>query len=260
MKRWPLLILLALVAGCQVGQLPDPNDPINGGNRAGDLLRKKMRQASDLVNERVAAREISPPQGEEILAVQAGEELDRIKSVPIPDDKAWEFAEVALTARRWKEAKALLTKANAFNAEHIKRFPEDLDRYVNDTLRLAHAEAGLGDLDAAIKTTRSVFDVPTKWRWPILYAVYLEIVPTAVRTSPGHELVLAQLIEDAIKEHLTATGDAADPHFTGWVTARQVHVRTAWIAASKLYQAAGKPDLAAKAMQNAQSTPHPVRV
>lgn len=246
-----------LVGGCTVRQLPDPNDPLSNAAHAGELLRKQMKQLSELVNDKVAAKDISDADGQKILATQAGEELDRLKDIKIPQESAWEFAEVAITAKRWPAAKFLLGQALEVDNKAHQKDPSDEDRLVNDTLRLAHVQAEMGDLDAAMKTARSAFSATPHWKWPILYAVYLEIVPAAERVKPGHEVELAQLVEDAIGQHKLAQGSPDDKREAGWVAARNFHIRAAWIKAAELYQVASKPDQAARATQEAKDTPQP---
>jgi hypothetical protein len=261
MRRWPWLILVAALAlsGCKVGQTPNPNDPLTGGDRAGDLLRIRMKATSDLVNERIAQGDINDAQGRLIIQTQAGDELDRLKDIPVPDDKAWEFAEVAITARRWEEAGALLNKALKYESAQLKQDPRAEDRWVNDTLRLAHTQAALGQIDKALATAREAFKASPHWKWPILYAVYLEIVPAAEEAKPGRELELAKFIEEGIAQHQAAEGDTSNPNEAGWVNARDFHIRAAWQAAANLYRKAGREDLAEAALRHADTTPHAVR-
>jgi tetratricopeptide (TPR) repeat protein len=162
-----------------------------------------------------------------------------------PPNLVWMVAEAYLTAHEWDRAQKLLQRALLFD--------NGPDRIVHDRIWLARCQAELGDVDGAIKTARSAFAAPPEWKWPILYAVYLEIVPAAERAKPSARIELAHLVEDAIKQHLAATGTLEDPHTRSYLVTRNYHVSQAWSLVAKLYAAANPPDMARSAAAEAKS-------
>ncbi|MFX4369950.1 hypothetical protein ABTA37_19670, partial [Acinetobacter baumannii] len=73
-----------------------------------------------------------------------------------------------------------------------------------DRLRLARAQANLGEIDAAVATVRSTFSIAVDFeRPPILPAVSLEIAPEGA--GKGHDEELGDLVLAAIDQCKRAT-------------------------------------------------------
>jgi hypothetical protein len=83
---------------------------------------------------------------------------------------------------------------------------------------------------------------------PILMSVLYEIVPEA--QGKGRDTDLARLLEDAIPQHKATVVDAGSEAGRAFLLARPLHVHKAWIKIAQLYQAAGKEDLARKAIMS----------
>lgn len=231
------LILVAGLSGCRLWQEPNPDDANQvSASRQPDLILRHMKHASDVVNDQVWRNKIDDATGRKLLLQDAQQYMNSIRLKNISANDAWKIAQAYLTAQQWDKAEHYLGIA--------LQNPPDQDRRINDTLRFARCQAELGDVPAAIITVRSLFDAPPEWKWPILYAVYLEIVPAAAEKNPDMRIELAQLVRDAIHQHLLATGNARDPRFTNLIFARTHHVVKAWQLVDQLYADAKRPDLA----------------
>lgn len=230
---------LVVVQGCRFAPLPDPNDPKDVGVLAPEVLRRKLKWASENLNERVAKGEIDEDQAQEMISSYAD---DLIKSAPIEQidvDRAWEYGEVFRTARRWDMARAVLTVA-------VKNAKGE-DRRVNDSLRLAHVMAMQGDTDEALDMAESVLNAKPNDSAPILPAVLLEIVPAA--ENKGQDERLARLLEKAIDKHNTTIVDPKLPAGEAFLTAKPYHIRRAWSKVIVLYRRAGNETEADAAVQ-----------
>lgn len=234
-----ILLAATFLTGCKVGVPPDPNSPPPGTAMRGAELRRNLKGASDMLNERVSSGEIDEAKAAELLQSYAEELAQTLDLGKVPPDEAWEYAEVYLTARKWAEAEQVLKLAvKSANSE---------DRRVNDTLRLARAQANQGRVEEAIATARTVFDAPPRETAPILPAVLFEIAPVA--RGKGHDLELAKLIEDAIKLHERTIVDPETEAGRMFMYARPSHIRNAWLLIEKLYEDAGRPDQARNARE-----------
>lgn len=228
---------LVLTAGCAVKSPPDPNNPSAVGNLQPEVLQRNLRWASDMVNDRVAREEITTEEGKKLLSRYAGELVEQVDFRQMSDAQAWKYADVFRTAERWELAEKALERAVA----HASKV-HNQDRLVNDTLRLAQAQANLGKYVEAMKTARSIFSVPDKDKAPILLSVLYEIAP-AIR-GHGHDAELASLIEDAIAEHMKVVVDAEKEEGQAFLAAKSHHLRKAWTAVLDLYRAAGQEEKA----------------
>jgi hypothetical protein len=242
MKRLsPLLLVLALV-GCNSPTLPDPNDPNEVGVVQPDVLRNNIQSVSDNLFARVQKGEISDAKFQELMGDYANKLLESAKIKTVPADRAWEYADVFRTARRWKEAKIYL--------EIAVKAAKNEDRRVNDSLRLAEANAQLGDIKAGIALVRSTFTAPPPEKAPILISTLLEFVPAA--EGKGHDGDLAKLLLDAIPQ---AEKTLVDPKFdagAAYIAARPHHIQNAFIRAIGLYTSAGQNDKAREAAMASQ--------
>jgi hypothetical protein len=232
-----VLVLAAvfLVVSNQLGHLgtpPDPNNAAQAGMMTPDVLRQNLKGASDSLLERLHGGEIDDDEFKTLMAKAANSLLGAVKVEQIPPKKAWEYGEIFITARKWKEAKQAL--------EIAVKVAKGEDRRVNDNLRLARVQAELGDVPAAVAAARSTYNTPDQGAAPILPATLLEIVPAA--KGKGHDAELAALLEEAIKcENRTIVDPNTEPG-KAFLLARPHHLRNAWNRILELYFAADKPD------------------
>jgi hypothetical protein len=238
----PVLVMCGVFGGCQTPTLPDPNDPKAVGTLAPDVLRNLLKGAATQFFSRVQSGEITDQEAQDFLASYANELLDSVKLENIPKDKAWEYAEVLITAKRWQQAeKFLVVAVESATAQ---------DRRVNDSLRLARVQGMLGKVDSAIQVAKSVFNAPPADKAPILTAVYFEIVPAV--EGKGKDMELARLLEDAIEQSYQTKVDPTTEAGMKYLAAQPFHVRYAWRKLISLYDNAGKPDLAAEAVKRSE--------
>lgn len=215
--RAGFLVVLLIAAGCATKPPPDPNDPTQVDMMQPDVLMKNLRWASDAANMRVERGEISEKRAKEIVAGYAVDLTRNIDLRRIREDRAWEYAEVFRTARQWEKARAVF--------EVAVQKPADGDRRVNDTLRLAHVLAELGQVEDAIARARSIFDAAPENRAPIMPALTLEIVPSA--RGKGHDPALAALLEDAIPVYQKTVVDEESQPGQAFLFAKPYHIRHA---------------------------------
>lgn len=243
-----LLVILVSLAGCKSAILRDPNDPNSVGVNQANVLEQDLKNASDSINVHVRKNLMSSKEGQIELQKYAGKLLDSVHQLVVFPNTAWKDADVMITAKRWADAASVLKIALAH--------PASEDRWVNDTLRLAHCDASLGKIPQAIALTKSTFKATPKWKWPVLYATYLQIVPAALAHSHGDQLELAQLVKGAIHQHELAWGTMSKPKYVGWLEARQIQIDRAWAYVIKIYLSIGRKDLARQAIkQQSQSVP-----
>ncbi|MBS1713596.1 MAG: hypothetical protein JST30_04595 [Armatimonadetes bacterium] len=227
-----------LVAGCSNGKIPDPNDPPVGQTISGTVLLANVQDVMNNLDERTFRREITPVQRDEMLQRVVKQMLKDVDVPDVPEEEAWQFGDAYRIAGDWETAKVLYERA-------VKR-AKSKDRIVNDKLRLARAQAHLGPVEKAIATARSTFDSGAKDKGPILMSVLYEIVPEG--QGKGKDMALAKLLEDAIPQHKATIVDPRSEAGKAFLLARPLHVHKAWIKIAQLYQAAGREDLARKAI------------
>jgi tetratricopeptide (TPR) repeat protein len=248
---WLILAVIALT-GCETRTLDDPNDVKTAGVLAPDVIRRQLKGTSDMLMERVGRGEITDAQFKELIAQRANELLKDLPIEKIDPARAWEYGDVFRTANRWEQAKRALEIAVA-NAEKTK----NEDRRVNDILRLAHAEAMLGQIPPALKTARRAFDAAPEASAPILPSVLLEIVPAA--RGKGHDEELAQLLEDAIGKHMATVVDPKSVPGAAFLAARPHHVRNAWRTIVELYAKSGDDEKARRAIERSEKMLRSIR-
>ena len=243
MRRLVFILLASafIVSGCEFSSPPDPNEPREGRVLGATELRRNLTGTAEMIYERVMTGEIDDKKAQSLIQKYADELIQKVNIRAIPPKTAWEYGEVFLTAKRWEKAKEVLEIAVS-NAKGE-------DRRVNDTLRLARAEAELGQVEEAIKTANSVMDTQPVSSAPILPAVLLEIVPAAEATSKGHEIELAKLLENAIGKHEKTIVDAESKPGRDFLYAKPAHIRNAWLQIEKLYSSVGRSDLADQARE-----------
>lgn len=241
-----LVLGLGVLAGCQTGTLEDPNDPKTAGILAPDVIRRQLKGTSDMLMERVARGEISDDEFKEYISKRANELLADLPLDKIDPEKAWEYGEVLRTAQRWPQAKQALAIAVA-EAEKSK----DEDRYINDLLRLAHAQAMTGEVKEAIATASRTLTATPNGSAPILPGVLLELVPAA--RGKGQDPELAALLEKAIDKHMATVVDPKTEPGQMFLAARPHHVRNAWRTVVDLYAKSGKDEEARQALQRSEA-------
>ena len=235
---WLLAVVGLSAVGCQFNAARNPNDPnAVSAARQPIVISAYMKQMSEeVIGPAVSRDEITKEQGDQMMVEGAKAYLETVHLKNTPANLAWMLGEDYMAAHEWDRAEKLLKQALTVDSGP--------DRVVHDTVWLARCQAELGDVSDAIKTARSSFSAPPDWKWPILYAVYLEIVPAAERQKPSTRIELAHLVEDAIKQHEAATGSTDDPSRRDYLFARAFHISRAWGLVVKLYDAANRPDLA----------------
>jgi len=241
------LFLLAAAAGCQSGTLPNPNDPKDVGSLSPDNIRDQLGSISDGLQAQELAGKINDKQYKELMRKAADSLLVGFNPEKIEASRAWQVGDVLITAQHWADAKAILEAAIVW-----AKMNHSEDRRVNDTLRLARVLAEMDQVPEALKTARTVFDVKPNDGAPILFATYLEIAPAA--RGKGHDIELADLIEDAIKIDTRVEVDGKSGPGKEFLSMRPYHVLKAWKLIEALDTAAKRPDLAARAMAKAEES------
>jgi hypothetical protein len=174
MNKLNVLWLGLLIVGC--GQYPNPNDlGLIDQNHRVEIANKRLESAETTLEFKVVAKEIT----------------DERRNQLIKDTDQWMYAALLRVTDRWPEAETALRIA-------VKVAP-NADRKINDTLKLAQAEAKNQKVDEAIATANSVLNAPDKEAAPILPSILYEVVPAA--QGKGHDKELATLLEKAIIVH-----------------------------------------------------------
>ncbi len=245
------LSLLALISivGCQSAKLPNPNEPSEVGMLSGDNVADQFQSISDSMAVHRNRREINEAEYEAIMRDYASKLLTGYSPDKADPAKAYKYAEVLIAAKNWPVAKATLEIAVKF-----AKMTKNQDRRVNDSLRLARVYAEMGDVAEAIKVARSTFDAPPEESAPILFAAQYEI--TRAGRGKGKDIELAHLIEDAIAIDLKVKVNADTAPGILFLRQRPHHISVAWRTVATLYSAANRPDLAAKALLNADTLGH----
>lgn len=193
-----------------------------------EVLRRQVKGASDALFARVADGEISDAKYRDLLANYTDSLLKNVPVESLDPKKAWEYGMVFRTGRLWSKAEAAFRIA-------VKAAP-DIDRKVNDTLRLAEAEAQQGRVDEAVRTARETYD--SSYKVPILYSVLYEIVPAG--RGKGHDADLARLLEDAVRESDFVRVDESTDEGRAFAMALPHHQHNARELAAQLYLSAGR--------------------
>lgn len=225
-NRWTLFAVSLLVIGCQSGTLPDPNVPDTKTMVRGDIILRNVGELSQMLDQRVGRGEIDQVQREKILEREVKKMVEKVEVSKIIDKEAWQFGDVYRLGGQWDIALDLYDRA-------VKSAKTN-DRKINDTLRLARAQAHLGKVDEAITSCRSVFGVDAKDKAPILMAILYEVVPEGA--GKGKDLELARLLEDSIKQHKETIVNVTDEGGRAFLRARPIHIHSAWMRVAQFYQ------------------------
>lgn len=202
---------------------------------SGQVLTGELASASDAVNNQVLHGFMSDAKGRLVLADFAKKLVANVNPASVPTADTLAYANAFLTAGIWPSAETLFKKVL-----QEKLSPEDK---VDVTLKVAKCEANLGNVQHAIQLCRSTFTVSPQFKWPILYAVYLEVVPASLLHSKNEEIPLARLVEDAIHQHMLAVGDPTIPAQLELMRWRNFHITKAWELVKKLYGSASPAEV-----------------
>ncbi|MEX2244580.1 MAG: hypothetical protein WD716_12120 [Fimbriimonadaceae bacterium] len=240
-----LLLALAVggLAGCRFGKLPDPNKPKLDSKYDGASLQAKVREADNVLNERLAKGEIDIVQKKEILHAFIQKQVEGIELSKVGNEQAWRFADVYRQMEDWQTTHDLYVIAVAS--------AEDEDRRVNDTLRLAEAKARLDKVAEGIELVRSTFDVAPAGKAPILMATLYEFAPSAL--GKGLDLEVARLVEDAMEQHLETIVDPASDSGRQFLQARVHHLRQSWELVFRVYRESGEDEIVRGAIERADA-------
>lgn len=214
-----------LLAGC--GQFPNPNDisAINPESRV-EIANKRLEAAQETLQYKVSSREINDERRNELISEIAEEMLKSIEPQVIPDSDQWMYAALLRVTNRWPEAeKALEVAVSAAKTE---------DRRINDTLKLAVAQAKNQKTIEAISTASKVLDAKDEDAAPILPSVLYEVVPAA--QGKGHDKELMILLEKAIECHKRVKVDPKTDQGKLFIAASRHHIG---IAETKVIELAG---------------------
>lgn len=253
MRKWRLasvaigiavVCLLLSAGGCRFGSPPDPNDPDAVGELQPEVIQQNLARAANALQERVLRGELTDQERNEYLTHYAEKLTQSVDVSQIKPEQAWRYADAFRTARMWDRAIPIYEAA----LQWAKR-ENDVDRIVNDSLRLAQCLAQTGNAKDSIDLARGTFGVAPKDKAPILMSVLYEIVPPL--EGKGVEGELAQLIEDSIGQHLQVVVDVDSPSGQAFVGAKVIHLRKAWQKVIELYQAAGDDQAAKQAAERA---------
>jgi hypothetical protein len=214
---------VSTLVGC--GQIPDPNDlsRISQDERA-DAAYRIWQAAIGTLEFKVTKNEILDRDRNELIRKTADDLLKAIDIKQTPPADAWMLADMLRATNRWEDAEK--------EFEIAVKNAASVDRKVNDTLRLAQAQAKNGKAIEAIATAKKVYDVPDDQSAPILPATLYEIVPAA--EGKGHDKELAELLELAIRCHERTVVDIKTDDGRIFMAARRYHINKATTKAAVL--------------------------
>jgi hypothetical protein len=204
-------------------------------------MQQVLRSLSNRLEADKLSGRLTDEEAQGIIEREAKGLAAKIEIEHVGPTDAWQYGEVLIAAKDWGRAERVLKIA----VDHARKIGSD-DRTVNDTLRLARAQAQLGKVKEAITTARTCFKVPDAGAAPILPATLLEIVPAA--EGKGEDVELARLLEDAIAAHLRTKVDPESTAGKMFLLAKWHHIDKAWIKVIHLYQSGGRDDLAREAV------------
>lgn len=240
----PTLLLVALcAAGCRFGQYPNPNRVELANRYDGAALQQSVRALDDALTERMMKGQIDSETKKQVFQDYVREKLEGVELEKIPDDQAWRFADVYRQLEDWKTTDLLYTRA-------VDKAPDE-DRRVNDTLRLAEAKARLGDVPTGLLLARKTFDAQPGGKAPILMAVLYEFTPAAL--GQDMDIEVAQLLEEAMQQHLLTVVDPQTEAGRLFLEARPYHVQKAWEVVLRVYRLHGDQQMFRDAIERADA-------
>jgi hypothetical protein len=176
-----------------------------------------LKQATDALDVKFQKGQINDDQRMEKIREYSEELLRDVDQSQVPPNDLWQYAEILRISRRWAEAEETLLKA-------IK-VPADEDRRIQDTLRLAQAQAHNGKYQVAIDTAISTFDAKDEDTAPILLASLYEIAP--IIKGHGVDSALADMLKGAIACHERTKVDPNTQEGKIFASVRRFHIRKA---------------------------------
>ncbi len=216
MKSKHFFWLAVFLGGC--GQYPNPNDisAVSAEDRAA-IGYKRLESAGSTLEFKVQNGEISDERRAELLGKVAEDMLKSIDPKAIPNSDQWMYAALLRVTNRWGDAESALKLA--------VKFAPDEDRRINDSLKLAQAQAKNKEVVDAIASAISVLNASDADAAPILPAVLLEIVPSG--QGQGHDAELADLLRKAIECHRRVKVDGNSEAGKSFLIASRYHIRNA---------------------------------
>lgn len=215
--------------------IANPHDPASVPLVDAKVVLDAYNDARERLELRVSQGEITREEAQKLLHDYLHRQAVTIKPALVPDDEAWRYADLFRLSGDWVTAEQLYARASGY-----AKAKNDIDRWVNDTLRLAWTQAQLGKVELAIATARTTFEAPAAGKAPLLYAVLYEIVPAG--QGKGHDEALADLIVDAAVEHMRVQVNPRTEGGQRFLATRRYHLGRARTAALELYQRAGRQD------------------
>ena len=222
-KLNPLWLCLLLI-GC--GQYPNPNDlaSVQPEHRV-EIANKRLEAAETTLQYKVGvSHEISDGRRNQLIQELAEDMLKSVDPKVIPESDLWMYAALLRVTNRWAEAETALVAA--------VKVAKTEDRRVNDTLKLAQAQAKNAKVTEAISTANSVLNVADGDAAPVLPAILYEVVPAA--QGKGHDKDLADLLVKAIDCHRRVKVDLNSDAGKLFVAASRHHIDMAQLKIEQL--------------------------
>lgn len=237
-------LVVVLLPGCRFGQLPNPNSIVVSDQYDGITLQKNVLSVSKMLSDRVMRGEIDSDTRTSVLHDYIKKQLTGFDVKKVGVDQAWRFADVYRQLGEWKTTQQLYQLA-------VENAPDE-DRRVNDTIRLAEADAKLGNVTKGISLVRSTFSANSGGKAPILLATLYEFTPAAL--GQGLDVEVALLIEDAIDQHLLTYVDPQTEHGKAFLSARRHHIEQAWQKVLGIIQEKGDSNQLLHAIEKSSKT------
>lgn len=201
------------MVGC--GQYPNPNDLSSvPADRRVEIANRRLEAAESTLQYKVETKEIDDDRRNALIRELADDMLTKLDPEVIPDKNQWMYASLLRVTNRWKEAEVALKKA--------VQAAKTSDRRVNDTLKLAQAQAKNNEVAEALVSANSVMNATDIESAPILPAVLYEVVPAA--EGKGHDRELAELLEKAIECHRRVKINPSTDEGKAFLIARSHHI------------------------------------
>ncbi len=235
----------SLLVGCYSVVPPDPNAIDKNSVVFAKNIQQAIREMYAVLGIRVRRKEITQERADQILKQFVTDSIKEVDPNKVDAKQAWRFGDLFRQAGRWEESYRLYKRA-------VEYAGEDEDRRVNDTLQLARVAAHLKKTDEALTLAKSTFDVAPAGKAPILMSILYELTPEL--KGKGKDLELAQLLEQAIQQHSDTHVDPESDAGRAFIAVRPHHIQNAWVEVMRLYEAAGRQDLARKALAESEKS------
>jgi phage repressor protein C with HTH and peptisase S24 domain len=177
----------------------------------------RLESAEATLQFKVESKEIDDNRRNELISDLASEMLKSIDVKTVPKSDQWKYASLLRVTNQWPATEVALKRAVVVAATQ--------DRKINDSLKLAQAQARNGELDEALTTATSVLNAADKDAAPILPAVLYEIVPAA--EGKGRDKEFADLLKKAIECHNRVKIDSNTEAGRAFLIAKQYHINRA---------------------------------